>query len=65
MKIRRIQNSLVFAATDGGDARERGFSRTLGQLADFKMALVAIELREHLRCRSCRARMAHLHESAR
>jgi hypothetical protein len=25
----------------------------------------AIELREHLRCSSCRARMANLHESAR
>ena len=72
-------------------ARERGFSRTLGQLIDSKMALVAIcrrckhqrvlypanlierfgadcpaiELREHLRCSSCRGRMANLHESAR
>ena len=71
--------------------RERGFSRTLGQLIDSKMALVAtchrckhqrvlypanlierfgagcpaIELREHLRCSSCRGRMANLHESAR
>jgi hypothetical protein len=72
-------------------AREHGFSRTLGQLAEAKMALVAIcrrckhqrvlylanfierfgencpaiELRGHLRCSSCRGRMANLHESAR
>jgi hypothetical protein len=69
-------------------ARERGFGRTLGQLIDSKMALVAIyrrckhqrvlyppnyidrfgqdcpaiDLREHLRCSSCRGRMANLHE---
>jgi len=65
MKNHRIQNSLVSAAADGGDARERGISRTLGQLADFKLARVAIELREPLRCRSCRASMARVHESAR
>jgi len=72
-------------------ARERGFGRTLGQLVESKMALVAIcrrckhqrvlypanfverfgadcpaiMLREHLRCSSCRGRMANLHESAR
>jgi hypothetical protein len=71
--------------------RETGISRTLGQLVNAKMALVAIcrrckhqrvlfpanyilrfgedcraiELREHLRCSSCRGRMANLHESAR
>ena len=72
-------------------AREHGFSRTLGQLVESKMALVAIcrrckhqrvlypanfiehfgkdcpaiELRERLRCSSCRGRIANLHESAR
>jgi hypothetical protein len=69
-------------------AREHGFSRTLGQLVDSKMALVAICRRckyervlypanyierfgedcpaiKHLRCSSCRGRMANLHESAR
>ena len=69
-------------------ARETGTGRTLGQLVEQKMALVAIcrrcqhrrvlypanhierfgadcraiELREYLRCRSCRGRMANLHE---
>ena len=69
----------------------RGSGRTLGQLVDSKMALVAtcrrckhqrvlypanyierfgencraIELRERLRCSSCRGQMANLHESAR
>jgi hypothetical protein len=73
-------------------AGESGMGRTLGQLIDEKMALVAIcrrckhqrvlypanfiprfvehwpaiELRQHLRCSSCRTRaMANLHESAR
>ena len=66
----------------------RAGTRTLGQLVDAKMALVAIcrrckhrrvlfpanyierfghdypaiELRRHLRCTSCRGRMANLHE---
>jgi hypothetical protein len=73
------------------DTGERGFGRTLGQLIDDKMALVAIcrrckhqrvlypaafierfghdcraiTMRQHLRCSSCGARMANLHESAR
>jgi hypothetical protein len=72
-------------------ARETGAGRTLGELMQAKMALVAvcrrckhrrvlypanliprfsetraaIELRERLRCSSCRGRMANLHESAR
>jgi hypothetical protein len=72
--------------------QEDAIGRTLGQLIDEKMALVAIcrrcrhqrvlypanfierfgehcpalELRQHLRCSSCRTRaMANLHESAR
>jgi hypothetical protein len=71
-------------------ARE-AVGRTLGELADAKMALVAVcrrckhrrvlftgnliarygenfpalKLREHLRCSSCRSRVANLHESSR
>jgi hypothetical protein len=77
--------------TNSHNAHERGLGRTLGQLLDDKMALVAIcrrckhqrvlypatyierfgedcpaiALRHHLRCSSCGARTANLHESAR
>jgi hypothetical protein len=77
--------------TNGHRVRERGPGRTLGQLIDDKMALVAIcrrckhqrvlypavhlerfgddcpaiALRHLLRCSSCGARAANLHESAR
>ena len=78
-------------ATSSHSAHQRGSGRTLGQLIDDKMALVAIcrrckhqrvlypaiyierfgddcpaiALRDHLRCSSCGARAANLHESAR
>jgi hypothetical protein len=77
--------------TNSHNAHERGLGRTLGQLLDDKMALVAIcrrckhqrvlypatyierfgedcpaiALRHHLRCSSCGARTANLHEAAR
>ena len=83
--------SITTMSTNGQSVRERASGRTLGQLIDDKMALVAIcrrckhqrvlypaihierfgddcpaiALRQHLRCSSCGARAANLHESAR
>jgi ribosomal protein L37E len=77
--------------TNSHRSHDRPSGRTLGQLIDNKMALVAIcrrckhqrvlypanyserfghdcpaiALRHHLRCSSCGARAANLHESAR